>query len=384
VDGRTLFGGRRIDDLSVWPLTAEPVPTDLAVAERPRVSAQVGTSAPAQEAPTWTLAAAGDVMLDREVFRQAVLLDKGADYPWDGGFARITSRSCCTVDGGDAIETKRVGPRGAVRELLSSADVAVVNHEGAAPDDFSYHPGGLVFTFDPGLLEGVAGSGIDIVSLANNHIRNAGSSGVLQTMHNLRAANLRFVGAGADADQARTARCLEQAGVRLCFLAYDAINTGVHAATDDRPGAAELLLPNVRADIRRARRDGANVIAVVPHWGTEYTTRVTPQPRSWARAMVRAGADIVLGAHSHVVGPVEFIDGVPVLYSLGDFLFDLPRFEETEEAVIAELTFQGDRLAQLELHPTVIVDRSQVALLDPTKDGQVVLQRMRAASRKLD
>ena len=383
VDGRSLFGGGRITDPSDWPLTAEPAPTDLAVDERSGTAAEAGASAAANEPPTWTLAAAGDVMLDREVYRQAVLLDKGSDHPWDGGFAKITSRTCCTLDGGNAIETKWVGPRGAVRGLLSSADVAIVNHEGPAPNDFSYHPGGLVFTFDPELLEGVAGSGIDIVSLANNHIRNAGSPGVLETMRNLRTADLRFVGAGADADRAREARCLDQAAVRLCFLAYDAINTVVHAATDDRPGAAELLLPNVRRDIRRARGDGADVIAVVPHWGTEYTTRVTPQQRRWARAMVRAGADIVLGAHSHVVGPVEFIDGVPVLYSLGDFLFDLPRFEETEEAVVAELTFQGDRLAQLELHPTVIVDRSQVALLDPAKDGQVVLQRMRAASQRL-
>ncbi len=72
------------------------------------------------------------------------------------------------------------------------------------------------------------------------------------------------------------------------------------------------------------------------------------------------------------------------LYSLGDFIFDLPRFEETEEGVIAELTFQGARLAQLELHPTVIVDRSQVNLLDAEGDGRVVLKRLRAASRRLD
>jgi poly-gamma-glutamate capsule biosynthesis protein CapA/YwtB (metallophosphatase superfamily) len=384
VDGRSLFGGTRNDDLSDWPLTAQPAPSDLAVDERPGATAEASAYAPGHEAPTWTLAAAGDVMLDREVYRQAILLDRGPDHPWDGGFAEISSRTCCTVDGGNAIETKRVGPRGAVRDLLSSADVAVVNHEGPAPDDSSYHPSGLVFTFDPALLEGVAASGIDIVSLANNHIRNAGSSGVLQTMRNLRTADLRSVGAGADADQARKARCLDRAGVRLCFLAYDAINTVVHAATLDRPGAAELQLPYVRRDIRRARRDGADVIAVLPHWGTEYTTRVTPQQRRWARSMVQAGADIVLGAHSHVVGPVEFIDGVPVLYSLGDFLFDLPRFESTEEAVIAELTFDGSRLAQLELHPTVIVDRSQVALLDPAEDGAIVLERMRAASKRLD
>ena len=262
--------------------------------------------------------------------------------------------------------------------------MAVVNHEGPAPDVASYHPSGLVFTFDPTLLTGVAEAGIDIVSLANNHIRNAGSAGVLETMRNLRTAGLRSVGAGADAHRARRPVCLDQSGVRLCFLAYDAINTPVHAATNQRPGAAELRIPDVRADIRRLRQAGADVIAVLPHWGTEYTTRVTPQQRRWARAMVRAGADIVLGAHSHVVGPVEFIDGVPVLYSMGDFLFDLPRFEETEEAVIAELTFRGDRLAQLDLHPTVIVDRSQVALLDPASDGAVVLQRMRAASKRLD
>jgi poly-gamma-glutamate synthesis protein (capsule biosynthesis protein) len=174
------------------------------------------------------------------------------------------------------------------------------------------------------------------------------------------------------------------AGVRACFLAYDAINTAVHAVTDERPGAAELDIEDVTADIRRVRRGGAEVIIVVPHWGPEYVTSVTAQQRRWARAMVRAGADAVLGAHSHVAGPVGSVDGAPVLYSLGDLLFDLPRFEETEEAVLAELTFVGPRLAQVELHPTVIVDRSQVHLMDPDRDGRVVLKRMRAAAARLD
>jgi poly-gamma-glutamate synthesis protein (capsule biosynthesis protein) len=136
-------------------------------------------------------------------------------------------------------------------------------------------------------------------------------------------------------------------------------------------------------DIRQARRDGADVVVVMPHWGPEYVTRVTAEQRRWARAMVRAGADAVLGAHSHVAGPIESIDGVPVLYSLGNLLFDLPRFEETEEGVLAELTFDGARLAQLDLHPTVIVDRSRVMLLDPDADGEVVLRRMQGASTRL-
>jgi poly-gamma-glutamate synthesis protein (capsule biosynthesis protein) len=377
VDGQSLFGGDRVDP-ERWPLRTVPA----APPGSPQPHVLPGVAAPVDAA--WSLAAAGDVMLDREVYRQAVIVGKGPHHPWDGGLAEIISRRCCTVDGGNAIETRRAGRPGAVRALLSGADVALVNHEGPAPDDASYHPSGLVFTFDPALLEGVSGAGIDVVSLANNHIRNAGSRGVLQTMRNVRRAGLRAVGAGRDAQHARRPTCLDPEGVRLCFLAYDAINTLAHAATVSRPGAAELRIPDVRSDIRALRRDGADVIVVLPHWGTEYTSRVTAQQRRWARAMVRAGADAVLGAHSHVVGPLEFIDGVPVLYSMGDFLFDLPRFEETEEGVVAELSFLGDRLAQLELHPTVIRDRSQVALLDPAGDGAVVLERMRAASKRLD
>ena len=288
------------------------------------------------------------------------------------------------MDGGPAITTKRVGPRGVVRALLSSADIAIVNHEGAAPDDFSYHPSGLIFTFDPSLLEGVANAGVDIVSLANNHIRNAGDKGVRETIRNLRSWGIRTMGAGKDPQTARQPACLEQAQLRVCFLGYNAINAAGHAVSDDRAGAAQLLLGDVKADIRRLRDEGADVVAVMPHWGPEYVTRIAPQQRTWARAMVKAGADVVLGAHSHVTGPIEFIGGVPVLYSMGDLIFDLPRFEATEEGVIVELTFHGTELAQLELHPTVIVQRSQVNLLDRAADGDVVIRRMRAASKRLD
>ena len=364
VDGVGLFGKGRLDDLGTWPLLAEgPGGFD------------PGT--------TWTLIAGGDVMLDREPYRKSVIEGKGPDYVWDGGFAEITSRTCCTRDGGPAITTKRVGPRGAVRELLTSADIAIVNHEAPAPNEHSYHPSGLVFTVDPDLLEGVANAGIDIVTLANNHIRNAGSRGVLETIRNLRKAGIRSVGAGADPERARRPACFEQDELRVCFLGYDAINTAVHAVSETRAGAAELISKDVRADIRELRRDGADLIVVLPHWGPEYVTRIRAQQRRQARAMVRAGADVVLGAHSHVTGPLEFIDGAPVLYSMGDLIFDLPRFEATEEGVLVELTFHGPELAQVELHPTVIVGRAQLNLLQREGDGAVVMRRMRAASKKL-
>ena len=242
-----------------------------------------------------------------------MLLDKGVDYVWDGGFAEIASRTCCTVDGGPAITTDRVaGSRGAVRELLSSADIAVVNHEAPAPNDHSYHPSGLVFTVDPDLLEGVANAGIDAVSLANNHIRNAGSRGVTQTLRNLRKAGVRSFGAGADDERARRPLCFDQGETRACLLGYNDVNTVVHSVTDTRAGAAELDFKRAAKSIRQLRRDGADVVVVWPHWGREYVTTTQSQQRRWSREMVRAGADVVLGNHSHVVGPIEFIDGQPV------------------------------------------------------------------------
>jgi poly-gamma-glutamate synthesis protein (capsule biosynthesis protein) len=364
VDGVSLFGGDRIRDLGSWPLLATGP----------------DTFDPLQ---TWTLIAGGDVMLDREPHRRAVIEGRGPDYPWDGGFAEITSRTCCTADGGPAITVKRVGPRGAVRDLLSGADLAVVNHEAPAPDEHSYHASGLVFSVDPILLPGIADAGVDIVSLANNHIRNAGSVGVRDTIRNLRAAGIRTVGAGRDPARARKPACFERDEVQVCLLGYNAINTVSHAVSDTRAGSAELVAADVRSDIHALRRDGADVIVVLPHWGPEYVTRVFPQQRRQARAMVRAGADVVLGAHSHVTGPLEFIDGVPVAYSMGDLIFDLPRFEATEEGVLVELTFQGPELTQLELHPTVIVDRAQVNLLRRNGDGDVVIARMRKASKQL-
>ena len=136
VDGVSLFGGGRLDDLTAWPL----------------VGGDVGESRAFDPARTWTLIAGGDVMLDREPHRKAVIEGRGADWLWDGGYARITSRTCCTKDGGPAISTRRVGPRGAVRELLAGADIAVVNHEAPAPNVHRYHPSGLVFNVDPDLL----------------------------------------------------------------------------------------------------------------------------------------------------------------------------------------------------------------------------------------
>jgi capsule synthesis protein PGA_cap len=371
VDGRVLFGNARVRSIAEWPLT---IPA-------PRRSVASKATPDFDPAATWTLVAAGDVMNDRAVYRQTVLLGRGPDFPWNGGTARIVHRRCCR-GGLPFVTARRTGSSGAVARLFRGADLALVNHEGPAPDRFTYHPTGLVFTFDPRLEAGLRHAGVDAVSLANNHIRNAGSSGVLETIRAVRAAGIVPVGAGSDVAAARKPAWLTVDGVRVAILAYDAIDLPAAAATRTRPGAAPLDLKRCRADIAKARAAGAGVVIVLPHWGVEYTSRPTALQRRQAAALVGAGADVVLGSHSHWAGALEAIGHGVVVYSLGNFIFDLPRSEQTDEGLIVELTFLGRRLAQIDIHPTIELDRSQPNLLDRAADGRVVLDRVRLASRR--
>ena len=139
----------------------------------------------------------------------------------------------------------------------------------------------------------------------------------------------------------------------------------------------------MRVDIRRARRAGADVVIVVPHWGREYTDTVTAEQRRLARGLVAAGADAVLGSHSHWAGPLELVRARLVVYSLGDLVFDLQHDARTQQGVVAELTFVGRRLAQVELHPTLILDASQPNLLSPGGGGRALLREIEVASRRL-
>ena len=118
-------------------------PLALLVSRRPRAPSAFDPTA------TWTLVAGGDVMLDRSIYLRTVRQGKGARYPWNGGYRRDHRAACCTAAGFPLPNVRRTGGAGAVRDLFRDADLAVVNLEGPAVDDFQLAPQGLTFTFDP-------------------------------------------------------------------------------------------------------------------------------------------------------------------------------------------------------------------------------------------
>ena len=365
LDGLTLFGASRLRDFARWPLlVADPTSSF-------------------DYSSVWTLAGGGDVNLDRNVYRESITRKRGVDYPWVGGTSVITGRYCCGLGSNSLVRGKTTGSPGSFGAVFADSDVSLVNLEGPAPNKFSYHPNGFSFSFDPVLLAGLAHTGIDAVGLANNHIRNAGNQGVRDTLVNLDAVGIAHAGAGTNLATAQSPAWLSAGGQRIAFLAFDAIQSA-NWATSSRPGAAPLNMVAVVADIKAARVAGADIVVVMPHWGTEYTAAISAVQRREAAAMVAAGADIILGSHPHWLSGIALVGGIDgrtafIDYSLGDLIFDLNRDERTQEGVIAELTFSGSRLISVKLIPTLLLNYSQGSILTGAGAAKVLADIRRAS-----
>jgi poly-gamma-glutamate synthesis protein (capsule biosynthesis protein) len=266
--------------------------------------------------------------------------------------------------------------------VISGADIAIANFENPAPDNPTWHRSKTVFTAEPSLIDGIADAGIDYLSLANNHIRDAGGRGVLQTIRNVTKRGIVVSGAGKDLAAARKPAMMEAGGMKVAILAYDAIAGGYHA-TATRIGSAPLKAAVVRADVAAARTAGADVVIVFPHWGTEYDRTPFRSQQNLARMIIDSGADLVIGNHAHYAAAMEVYKGRPIWYALGNFVFDQTWSEPTMEGITLELTFQGAELRQVRMRPHIILDKAQPNFLDPAGDGRIVMGQVFDASKGL-
>ena len=211
-------------------------------------------------------------------------------------------------------------------------------------------------------------AGFDVLTTATNHALDCGSLGwgckgqsLDDTRRNILGAGIRAVGTGDTPAKARAPVIVERQGVRFAFLGVNAIDGENTWVTDTQAGTAPLStqsLADVTADIALAR-SLADVVIVLPHWGIEYQAEPSADQRTWAPAMVAAGADLVIGNHPHLVQPVETVAlGGVVAYALGNFVFDQGP-ADTHYGAAFEAVFEGRTLARWRLLPVRIYDLHQ-------------------------
>lgn len=218
------------------------------------------------------------------------------------------------------------------------------------------------FRGDPRAYDRLLNAGFDLVSVANNHSGDYGKAAFLDEFLTLPKRGLTPIGGGQNRRQAHMLVYKNVHGTMVAFLAYDQIDPYSFAATDSSPGHAWLNEVDLRQDIGMARRSADFVIAFV-HWGIEYYTGLAAQQRYLAQVAIDAGADVVVGAHPHVIEPYEFYKGKLIVYSLGNFVFDSMYPEVVRRGNILTLTVQKNKLLSWKLVPTRIGDWGEPVLL---------------------
>jgi poly-gamma-glutamate capsule biosynthesis protein CapA/YwtB (metallophosphatase superfamily) len=266
---------------------------------------------------------------------------------------------------GDAHADDPAEPLRPMAARLRSADLTVGNLESTLSDDGApQQPGDDSFAADPAVVPGLAAAGFDLLSLGNNHTGDYGPTALRKTLRRLDRSPIRTVGAGIDTRAAWRPVVIERGGVRIGFVAFNAIGE-TPRATATRPGAAEVRMaprtgPLSRADLGRltdtigrlAQR--TDVVIALPHWGDQYTNVPVTDQRRVGGAMIDAGADLVVGGHPHWVQGVQLHRGRLIVHSLGNFVFDMDFSRATQEGVLLDVVLWGSEVMAVHFVPYVI------------------------------
>ena len=195
-------------------------------------------------------------------------------------------------------------------------------------------------TANPQRVEVLNEMGVDIVKLANNHACDYGEESLLDTMDTLKNAGIEYIGAGANLEEAMTPVYIEVDGKIVAFVAASRAEKNIKTpeATETTAGILRCYeTERFIETIKEADKNADFVLAYV-HWGTEYSYELEEVQLTTGKEYLDAGADAVIGAHSHCLQGMEFHNGKPIIYSLGNYWFN----EKTLDTMLLELHFYGD------------------------------------------
>ena len=338
----------------------------------------------------WTLVSLGDTCPDRGVAYAAIT--QGLGWPWvlDGGTAKYervyTNPAPPNTPGSGqlVVAAQSSGHAGAVARLALGADVTIDDFECPIVDHWRPNLGTIrVFTVDPKLIPLLRTTlGIDVAYLASNHLTDAGVTGIRSTLTYLNASGIAPSGLGMNLAEALRPAYIQAGGVKLAFVSFNAV-PGTVRAGPSTPGVAWLTKANVIAGVMEARAGGAQLVFCDPQWwgGAEYHSDLKPGQREELTWFDEAGCDHVIGAGTHLAGPLLLRAPAGgkaslVMASQGNYLFGQAWAQTVQEGVILELAFRGTDLVNVRLHPYIMLRQAQASLIDPQTDGRYVLGRI--------
>lgn len=290
--------------------------------------------------PPLSLIAVGDIMLDGRARRS--VRENGLGYPFQ-----------------------------AVRPLLRRAPVVLGNLEGPFARVARKLERPHSYRVNPKLAASLTDNGINVVTLANNHLLDCGREGVMQTLEALKGAGVAVIGGGINRQAAHAPGILQSGAHRIGLLGY--YWNRRTSATGSLPGSAMDPAEDLAADISALRKRVDRVI-VTFHWGVPYVREPSPEDQAKARFAVECGADAVIGHHPHIVQPFEIHRDRPIFYSVGNFTFGSAN--SRAESLLLGYRFEKKRTS-VYVYPVYVKNR------DPRVNCQPKILRGAGAERVL-
>lgn len=240
-----------------------------------------------------------------------------------------------------------------ILDELNTADVTMVNNEFCyTKSKKKYEDKAYSFKTNPRKVKLLSIFGTDIVSLANNHTCDYGEQGLLDTMDTLKDAGIVYSGAGRNLAEASAVQYFVIGGRKIAFVSATEIERFYHftkKAGEKTPGVLKTQQKEaVLSALQEARKNSDYVIMFV-HWGAEGKIKQDADQRALAQEYAAAGVDAIIGSHPHRLQGVEYVDGVPVVYSLGNFWFSTG----TLYATVAQIQIDDSDKLKLRLFPCI-------------------------------
>ena len=226
-------------------------------------------------------------------------------------------------------------------DIMKNADYTCVNNE------FTYSTrgkplNGKAWTFraNPTRVNYLKEMGVDLALLANNHVYDYGKDAMLDTLDTLKNAGIDYFGAGANLEEAMKPVYVELGGKTVAFVAASRAEKYkmTPQATATEPGILRCYDPALFIEVIKEARANADFVVACVHWGTERSTVLEDAQLNTARQYIDAGADMIIGSHSHCLQGMEYYKGKPIVYSLGNFWFD----EYYEDTMLVNVRIHGD------------------------------------------
>ena len=256
-------------------------------------------------------------------------------------------------------------------ELMRGADLLLCNNEFCLSSRGSPLPG-KAYTFEaqPGNAVYWYTMGADLVSLANNHCGDYGPDAFLDTLDVLKDAGIPYIGAGRNLAEAQQAQYYLAGDLTIAFVGATRAEKYIMTpqATADSPGVLYTYDPAETLEAIRTASENADFVVVYVHWGTEESTVLEQAQIDLATDYAEAGADLIVGAHPHILQGAGWRGDVPVFYSLGNFWFNM----ESQDTALLTVTVSADGVPTCRLLPCRQSGGMTSLLTDPADIARVL------------